>query len=201
MASEMLKKRVAGSKVQKTAFSTAEKAKKLQWRENRYKKYIGNKEEGQGYADKRKRKIMYKYKKFKQKQKRQQQKQGQLEKLTVSEMKDRKDDVEGNLHESPNERKRQQSPSQFNVKGKRKKMNPYAKEQKEFQRKREEKQKRMEELQKRREETEQALKEYHRKKRSKNKKMNKKTRKGQPIMQFRMDHLLEKIKNQTNKSS
>ena len=63
----------------------------------------------------------------------------------------------------------------------------------EFQRIQAEKQRRKEEISQKREERAEALKKYKAQKLEKYKKLNKKTKKGQPIMKYRMEMLLEQI--------
>ncbi|KAI4468757.1 rrna processing [Holotrichia oblita] len=63
----------------------------------------------------------------------------------------------------------------------------------EFQRLKDEKKRKKEEIQQKKEERDKALKEYKKEKTRKYKKLNKKTSKGQPVMKYRMQMLLEQI--------
>lgn len=69
----------------------------------------------------------------------------------------------------------------------------------EYQRIKEDKIKRREEIRKKREERDRALKEYKKEKTRKFKKLNKKTSKGQPVMKYRMQMLLEQIQQSISK--
>lgn len=71
--------------------------------------------------------------------------------------------------------------------------NPYD----EYQYSKEEKRKRREEIRKRKEERDKALQKYKEEKTQKFKKLNKKTKKGQPVMKYRMQMLLEQIEMTT----
>lgn len=63
----------------------------------------------------------------------------------------------------------------------------------------EEKQKRIEENKRKREEREEAIKKAKKARFERNKKLSRKTKKGQPIMKYRMEMLLEKIENSLRK--
>lgn len=75
----------------------------------------------------------------------------------------------------------------------RNKKKPHLNAYEEYQRLKEEKKRKKEEIQQKREERDKALKEYKKEKTRKYKKLNKKTSKGQPVMKYRMQMLLEQI--------
>ncbi|XP_077994965.1 uncharacterized protein LOC144448563 [Glandiceps talaboti] len=174
--------------------STFQKGKvKRKWKYKHEKAFIGNKHEGQGYADRRKKKIMYEYRKLKKKERQELKHKGNVNnqqtytQTDVTATKDPSSQIteQETIGGSHNE-----------MKVKRKKTKPFVKEQLEFQRKQEEKETRIQEAQKQKDEMDKALKEYQRKKKENHRKFSKKTRRGQPIMKYRIEDLLEKIKKQ-----
>nr|XP_023019424.1 rRNA-processing protein FYV7 [Leptinotarsa decemlineata] len=77
----------------------------------------------------------------------------------------------------------------------RRKLKPFERAQQEFQRLKDEKQRKVEEFLRKKAEKEAALKKYRKEKAEKFKKLSRRTKKGQPIMNDRMEMLLEKIQN------
>ncbi|XP_006814885.1 thyroid transcription factor 1-associated protein 26 homolog [Saccoglossus kowalevskii] len=170
---------------------------------NSYKQFIGNKEEGQGFADKRKRKIIYEYNKLKHKDRKQQWRELRKQQhLDETDKGSASLSFSGHVQKLDVESKQDEDNTQDDrPKGKRKRMNPFSKDQLEFKRQQEEKQKKMEEAQKIKEDREKALAEYKRKKKETHWKFSQKTKKGQPIMKYRIDHLLDQIQAQTSTNS
>ncbi|CAH1785740.1 unnamed protein product [Owenia fusiformis] len=142
-------------------------------KDKRFKTYIGNQTEGQGFADKRKRKMMLDYRKLLQKEK---QKMKATEPGTSGEK---------SVHEMPRRLSKQDKMSAF-----------YA-AQKQFSLKSQEDVLKKEIEEKRQKETQEALDKYNTRKKETQKTLKKKTHRGQPVMANRMDLLLEKIKKQS----
>lgn len=78
------------------------------------------------------------------------------------------------------------------------KRKPHLNAYEEYKKLKEEKRQRKDEIQKKREERDKALKEYKKEKTRKFKKLNQKTSRGQPVMKYRMQMLLEQIQKSTS---
>jgi len=142
---------------------------------DKFKTFLGNKKEGQGFADKRKKKAAYEYLKLLKKEK----------------TKDLKDGREPTQHRpvnlfSPHHGKKFQA----------KKGHAFSVAEKVARKKKEEKQKKVQVAQNKKKETDEALGAYKTKKQEKYLKICKRTRNGQPVMRHQMEVLLDKIKKQ-----
>ncbi|XP_021374499.1 thyroid transcription factor 1-associated protein 26 homolog [Mizuhopecten yessoensis] len=143
---------------------------------NKYKTFVGNKSEGQGFADNRKRKVQHEYLKILSKQRRQEEYQ------TGQQLKRNKGlTEEGSSSGTEN-------------------YTTYSKSQWQSQQRKEEKAKKKTEALRKKREREDALAKYNDKKQVKNKTFCKRTRKGQPVMKNQMEYLLTKIEKQVNKT-
>ncbi|KAK6190877.1 hypothetical protein SNE40_002650 [Patella caerulea] len=153
-----------------------------------YKKHIGNKSEGQGFADLRKQKIKRGYFKLMKKQ-------------------DKKNQSKETPHGSKGitfdeEHHDEETISDKQVKLKRDKidkLNRFSKAKEEFQKKKEEEIRKKEEALKEKEARDEALRKYHERKNEKHNKFKLKTSKGQPIMKYRMQDLLQQIQTMKSK--
>ncbi|KAK3799002.1 hypothetical protein RRG08_026974 [Elysia crispata] len=141
-----------------------------------YKPFLGNKKEGQGFADKRKKKAAYEYLKLLKKEKQSAEYSG---------------DTEAPKHRSLDFLRSQiKSPQQG------KKKHAFSAAEKIAKKRQEEKQtKKRKALQVKRE-RETALKDYKDKKQKQHLKLCKKTSRGQPVMRYQMELLLDKIHRQ-----
>jgi hypothetical protein len=185
------------------------KSKNKMSREDRslmYKSFIGNKSEGQGFADKRKRQIVYQYKKIESKEKQALNSwSDKLEKLynDVSDSSD-EDEIRNKrikkLKRARNDQTTKQQNSRIAPEQLAKlKVSAFHREEKEWQRKKYEKEQKQKEAEERERTKIGAQARYHKEKQRKHKLLAKKNYKGQPNMASRMMLLLEKIEK-TNKS-
>ncbi|XP_050408273.1 thyroid transcription factor 1-associated protein 26 homolog [Patella vulgata] len=148
-----------------------------------YKKHIGNKSEGQGFADLRKQKIKRGYFKLMKKQ-------------------DKKKQSEETPQGSKDITSDEETFSDKQVKLKRDKidkLNRFSKAKEEFQKNKEEEIRKKEAALKEKEAREEALRKYHERKNEKHNKFKLKTSKGQPIMKYRMQDLLQQIQTMKSK--
>ncbi|XP_055872383.1 thyroid transcription factor 1-associated protein 26 homolog [Biomphalaria glabrata] len=140
------------------------------------KPFFGSKKEGQGFADKRKKKAAYEYLKLLRKEKQQHNGQSLVQHRRLR-----------FPHSSKGTPDKGKKPHAFTV------------AEKIAKKKKEEKEKRRQEMEKRKSEKSAAMTSYKEKKKRLHKMRCKKTSKGQPVMKYQMELLLEKI--QKNKSS
>ncbi|XP_069133412.1 thyroid transcription factor 1-associated protein 26 homolog [Argopecten irradians] len=143
----------------------------------KYKKFIGNKSEGQGFADNRKRKIQHEYMKILSKQK-------------------KKEEYQTKQKLGKNNRHTQKETSSSDAE----KVTKFSKSKWQFEEKKAEKARKKTEALKKKREREEALAKYNDKKHQKNKTFSKRTRKGQPVMRNQIEFLLTKIEKQVNKT-
>ncbi|XP_061184762.1 thyroid transcription factor 1-associated protein 26-like [Saccostrea echinata] len=151
--------------------------------ERGYKNFIGNKTEGQGFADKRKRKIQHEYRKLLKKEK--------------------KSEVESTKHVSVLDELSEEEetpPDVSKQKSTKKSIGTYSKAHHEYKQRKKEKERKKQEAKKNREAMDAAIEKYNKKKQSNYKLLCKRTSKGQPVMKHQIDYLLEKIKKQKAKS-
>ncbi|CAG5115860.1 unnamed protein product [Candidula unifasciata] len=141
------------------------------------KSFVGNKKEGQGFADKRKRKAAYEYLKLLKK-----------EKQTAER-------VEGK--EAP---KHQKLSFLQHRNTKEKQNHTFSVAEKIARRKKEEREKKQQEIERTNKEKESALASYKDRKKQQHLKLCKRTSKGQPVMRFQMEVLLDKIQKQKEHS-
>ncbi|KAH3882572.1 thyroid transcription factor 1-associated protein 26-like [Dreissena polymorpha] len=140
---------------------------------DRFKKFIGNKSEGQGFADKRKKKIQYQYMKMMQKEQKKARATGQGPETSQRMLPFRRHGIEDQKSLSVFSRALQES-------------------QLRKQRKEQKKQAFLERKQKR----EEAQAVYQKKKKETFKKICKRTSRGQPVMKNQIEYLLQKIERQ-----
>ncbi|XP_062572456.1 thyroid transcription factor 1-associated protein 26-like [Saccostrea cucullata] len=148
-----------------------------------YKKFTGNKTEGQGFADKRKRKIQHEYWKLLKKEKKS--KEENTKHVSVM-------DELSEEEESPPDVSKQKSTK--------KSIGTYSKAHHDFKQRKKEKQRKKQEAKKNREAMDAAIEKYNTRKQSNYKLLCKRTSKGQPVMKHQIDYLLEKIKKQKAKT-
>ncbi|KAH9496615.1 hypothetical protein Btru_009822 [Bulinus truncatus] len=142
-----------------------------------FKPYFGSKKEGQGFADKRKRKAAYEYLKLLKKEKRQQGGQSHSK-----------------HHPLPFLHAPESSP------GKGKRIHAFSVAERIARKKQEEKERHKQEVERIKSEKTAALSSYKEKKKRQHMKLCKKTSKGQPVMKYQMELLLEKIQKQKSGS-
>ncbi|KAL5007525.1 hypothetical protein ScPMuIL_016331 [Solemya velum] len=159
------------------------KMKKYSKPKANYNKFIGNREEGQGFADKRKRKIKYEYFKLKKKERLR-----EKHKPSVAQP-----DVDCLTEQPHSTRHPQKNENDTNI-------NRFSKNQKGFQAKLQERMDEKKIGEKKRKEYEEAMGEYNKKKKKTHLKLCKKTRRGQPVMQNQIEFLLEKIQGQVDQT-
>ncbi|XP_063399375.1 thyroid transcription factor 1-associated protein 26 homolog [Mytilus trossulus] len=149
---------------------------KRQLKAEQYKKFKGNKKEGQGFADKRKKKVQYEYLKMLRKEKKKRERTA----LPHTSF----EDTDMTEEKIGKEKKIEDSSS-----------NTYSKSQKQFSKKKMDKEKKKKEVLKQKREIESALTKYKDKKSKQYKKLCKKTYKGQPVMKNQIEILLHKIQS------
>ncbi|KAK2183787.1 hypothetical protein NP493_289g02010 [Ridgeia piscesae] len=147
---------------------------KRQKNDMKYRKFVGNKVEGQGFADRRKKKIVHEYKKILRKEGR------NLEEWSEK------------MHKIYTDDDKTATPSVKNDSSK-PKMSSLQKAEMEWKKKKHDKDQKRKELQQKQQERDAALTRYENKKREQHKKLSKKNYKGQPILAGRMDILLQQI--------
>ncbi|XP_052797945.1 thyroid transcription factor 1-associated protein 26-like isoform X2 [Mya arenaria] len=147
---------------------------------DKFKTFIGNKSEGQGFADKRKKKIQYEYKKMLHKMKT----HGELGPKGSSSMGSSSMALYGRQGQGNNEKGK----STFS---RAQELNEERKERK--------KQKKKEALV-RKQAQDEALTAYQKRKKDTFKKICKRTSKGQPVMKNQIEYLLQKIEKQVNQT-
>ncbi|KAL3843223.1 hypothetical protein ACJMK2_021168 [Sinanodonta woodiana] len=140
----------------------------------KYKHFIGNKTEGQGFADRRKKKIQHEYRKL----------------LT----KENKSTDKAALHGDAAVFRKQRGLSAKTGRHK------FSKAHEEYERRKQVNLEKKKVALKKKRELAAALDKYKQKKKEKFKKLCKKTYKGQPVMKDRIEHLLEKIQRQVNQT-
>jgi len=161
----------------------------------KYKAYIGNKTEGQGFADKRKRRTVYQYLKLETKEKQEENKWTDRVQKIYAEVDSSDED------DKPVKKKK----TRIDVASKSRplpesaKVSVFHREEKQWQQQKLEKDKRSEEMAAKAKAKLEATEQYRKEKRRKHKLLAKKNFKGQPNMSARMSLLLEKIEMQ-NKS-
>ncbi|XP_022320903.2 thyroid transcription factor 1-associated protein 26 homolog [Crassostrea virginica] len=153
--------------------------------ENTYKRFTGNKAEGQGFADKRKRKIQHEYNKLLKKEKK-----STRNAKHVSVLEELSEEEEVTLADKsvPKER------SSLKAVG------TYTKAHHEYKQRKKEKERKKREAKEKKQAVDKAIEKYHQKKQSNYKLLCKRTARGQPIMKHQMEYLLEKIKKQKSQS-
>ncbi|XP_038050837.1 thyroid transcription factor 1-associated protein 26-like [Patiria miniata] len=172
-------------------------------------KMIGNVTEGQGYADKRKRKILNTYKKMIHKTRTAESKLSGNQQV----MTDTIDSSDGlpqetthytkNVNQQAHKQKNRYIKAKHKVgsqDGKATTVNRYTQAELQRQKLTKEHQEKLQEKKARRETREEALRQYREKKETRHKKLSKRTPKGQPIIKYQMEYLLQKIQSQTSKS-
>lgn len=95
--------------------------------------------------------------------------------------------------ETANTQLHENNEDKLETEGKSKKKKPFLKPHERFQKMKEEKEKKKEEMMQKKAERDKAIKKAKKERFERNKKLSQKTRKGQPIMRYRMEMLLEKI--------
>ncbi|XP_060074382.1 thyroid transcription factor 1-associated protein 26-like [Ylistrum balloti] len=141
---------------------------------DKYKKFIGNQSEGQGFADNRKRKIQHEYLKILSKQRKKEE------------------------YETGQQLTNDKYTEEDSLRGK--KFTKYSKSEWHSQQRKEEKARKKTEALRRKREREEALAKYNSKKQKKNKTFSKRTHKGQPVMKNQIEYLLTKIEKQVDKT-
>ncbi|XP_033112818.1 thyroid transcription factor 1-associated protein 26 homolog isoform X1 [Anneissia japonica] len=163
-----------------------------------FHKVFGNVHEGQGYADKRKRKIINQYRKIRKHMLKE-------KKESSQQMHDEKTDKTRTVKEETSPKFKQPRKEAVSIikekktkrtDGNRKsKLTRFSKVEMEFKQQKLIKEKQAQEAQKIREEKKAALDRYKSSKRARHKKLSQKSKKGQPIMKYHVEHLLKKIKS------
>ncbi|ESO86944.1 hypothetical protein LOTGIDRAFT_235139 [Lottia gigantea] len=151
-----------------------------------YKKHTGNKSEGQGFADLRKQKVKRGYYKFIKKQ----EKKAQQAKEEVK---------DGNSSE-PDTNDEEQSSKEISQNSFKEKQNRFSKAKEEFEKQKAEELRQKEEAIKEKEARDEAIRIYNEKKAEKHNKFKIRTSKGQPIMKYRMQDLLQQIQTMKSKN-
>ncbi|XP_071956429.1 uncharacterized protein [Antedon mediterranea] len=167
-------------------------------------KVFGNVHEGQGYADKRKRKIINQYRKIRKHMLKEKKETPPIINIPETDNKEIEEIGKKSLQ------LKQQSKVEKQIKEKnvtkattgkhigdkaKRKVTRYSKVEKEFEQQKQMKAKQAQEAQKIREEKKAAFETYKSKKRARHKKLSQKSKKGQPIMKYHVEHLLKKIKS------
>lgn len=150
-------------------------------KEKSYRKFTGNKVEGQGFADKRKRKIEHEYRKMLKKEKKAS--VGNSKHISV-------------LDELSEEEATSTGATGSKQRSSQKAVGTYSKAHHEYKQKKMEKERKKKEAWKRKQAVDTALEKYQQKRQSNYKLLCKRTSRGQPIMKHQMEYLLEKIKKQ-----
>ncbi|XP_052675799.1 thyroid transcription factor 1-associated protein 26-like [Crassostrea angulata] len=150
-------------------------------KEKNYKKFTGNKEEGQGFADRRKRKIEHEYRKMLKKEKKAS--AGNAKHISV-------------LDELSEEEATSAGPTESKQRSSHKPVGTYSKAHHEYKQTKMEKDRKKKEARKRKQAVDTALEKYQQKRQANYKLLCKRTSRGQPIMKHQMEYLLEKIKKQ-----
>ncbi|XP_072034693.1 uncharacterized protein [Amphiura filiformis] len=198
----------AGVRFKPHSSQRQKKVKAIQ--QDKFHKVIGNRLEGQGYADKRKRKVINQYRRERKKLL-----QGSSDSSSVSEA------ASSTAPSKPATSKRVDQRSKFKVRsqestqkfehnrklqsGERPKhkrqqqetnKNRFWQAEQVHKHKVAEKQKKREDYLERQAKQEEALKRYKEKKTARHKKQRQKTPRGQPVMRYQIEHLLQKLKNE-----
>lgn len=150
-------------------------------KEKNYKKFTGNKEEGQGFADRRKRKIEHEYRKMLKKEKKAS--AGNAKHISV-------------LDELSEEEATSTGRTESKQRSSHKPVGTYSKAHHEYKQTKMEKDRKKKEARKRKQAVDTALEKYQQKRQANYKLLCKRTSRGQPIMKHQMEYLLEKIKKQ-----
>jgi len=173
-----------------------------------FKSFIGNKSEGQGFADKRKRIVVQKYRKLESKEKQDLSAwSDKLQKLYNEDSSDEEVKPVRRVKQPARQDSRKQSTSEDKLEqtagedkkkkdlydASKSKVSVFHREEKEWQKKKLEKENKRKEVDARLKAKQDAQDRYHKEKRRKHKLLSKKNYKGQPNMTSRMMLLLEKI--------
>ncbi|XP_048778772.1 thyroid transcription factor 1-associated protein 26-like [Ostrea edulis] len=150
-------------------------------KEKSYKKFTGNREEGQGFADKRKKKIEHEYRKLLRKEKR----SDNDRRKHVSVLEELSDEATGSTDVTEAKQRSIQKP-----------IGTYTKAHHEYKQRKKEKERKKKEALKKKQSIDTAMEKYNKKKQSDYKLLCKRTSRGQPVMKHQIEYLLEKIKKQ-----
>ncbi|XP_033646012.1 thyroid transcription factor 1-associated protein 26 homolog [Asterias rubens] len=169
---------------------------------------IGNTREGQGYADKRKRKIVSRYKKLMRKTRLNEahvdnEHPSKQPSMNQTEEKDkektthyRKSEQRRNTQSVYNKDKMQRGGRRKQSEKIKKGFNRYSDTERIRQKQVQEHHKQLQEKAARRKSREEALKKHREKKEATHKKLSKRTARGQPVIKYQMEYLLQKIQSQ-----
>ncbi|CAH1256772.1 Hypp1721 [Branchiostoma lanceolatum] len=164
------------------------KTRSKKWKAEAAKKdFIGNKAEGQGFADRRKKKVMYEYRKLLNKERK---KGGATTTAGIAGQGKgyTEQGGDGNTQRTGQEQKR----------FKKKPFTAFSKEQQEFKRKQAEKEQGIKEAEQRREERIKAAAKHNKERWKRHVQLGKVNKKGQPVMANRIEFLLNKIQKETS---